>query len=71
MLFRSSRYYACNAGADLIKIMPALNEESGARRISVAAGYGMWICNNVKDFNRKDVDYSYYIDAAEKLVIKS
>ena len=66
-----SRYYACNAGADLIKIMPALNEESGARRISVAAGYGMWICNNVKDFNRKDVDYSYYIDAAEKLVIKS
>lgn len=65
------RYYACNAGAELVKIMPSLNEESDVRRISIASGYGMWVCNNVKDFNRKDIDYSYYIDAANKLVINS
>ena len=63
------RFYACKAGADLVKIMPALKDELEPRRISIGSGWGMWVCNNVKDFDRKDLDYNYYIDAAEKLVI--
>ena len=63
------RFYACKAGADLVKIMPALKDELEPRRISIGSGWGMWVCNNVKDFDRKDLDYDYYIDAAEKLVI--
>lgn len=65
------RFYACTAGADLVKIMPALKDELEPRRISIGAGWGMWVCNNVKDFKREDLDYNYYIDAAEKLVIGS
>lgn len=63
------RFYACNAGADLVKIMPPLKEESEPRRISIGSGWGMWVCNDVKDFDRNDLDYNYYIAEAEKLVI--
>lgn len=64
------RFYACNAGGELIKIMPPVGDSEEPRRISIAAGYPMWVCNDIKDFTRKDVDYKYYIDAAQKLVIQ-
>lgn len=64
------RFYACNAGGELIKIMPPVGDAEEPRRISVAAGYPMWVCNDIRDFARKDIDYSYYIDAAQKLVIQ-
>jgi DNA polymerase elongation subunit (family B) len=64
------RYYACNAGGNLVKVMPPLKEEAEPRRIGIGEGYSMWICNDINDFTWKDVDYQYYIDAAEKLVIQ-
>ena len=64
------RFYACNAGGELIKIMPPVGDSEEPRRISIAAGYPMWVCNDIKDFTRKDIDYKYYIDAAKKLVIE-
>jgi hypothetical protein len=64
------RYYACDAGAELVKVMPPVSEGAEERRIGVAAGWGMWVCNDIKDFTWKDVDYKYYIDCAEKLVIQ-
>lgn len=64
------RFYACNAGGSLVKIMPPLTEEAEPRRIGIGEGYGMWTCNDINDFTWKDVDYKYYIDAAEKLVIQ-
>lgn len=64
------RFYACTAGGALIKVMPPLKDEADPRRISVGEGYGMWTCNDINDFTWKDVDYQYYIDAAEKLVIQ-
>ncbi len=64
------RFYACDAGGELIKVMPPLKEEAEPRRISIGEGYGMWTCNDINDFTWKDVDYQYYIDAAQKLVIE-
>ena len=64
------RFYACNAGGELIKIMPPVGDSEEPRRISVAAGYPMWVCNDINDFSWKDIDYRYYIDAAKKLVIE-
>ena len=64
------RFYACNAGGTLIKVMPPLKDEAEPRRISVGEGHGMWTCNDINDFTWKDIDYQYYIDAAEKLVIQ-
>jgi hypothetical protein len=63
------RFYACRAGADLVKVMPPLKDDLEPRRLSIGAGWGMWVCNNVKDFNREDLDYNYYVDMAEKLII--
>lgn len=64
------RFYACNAGGSLVKIMPPLTDEAEPRRIGIGEGYGMWTCNDISDFTWKDVDFKYYIDAAEKLVIQ-
>jgi hypothetical protein len=64
------RYYACNAGGSIVKVMPPLKEEAEPRRIGIGEGYGMWTCNDINDFTWKDLDYQYYIDAAEKLVIQ-
>jgi hypothetical protein len=64
------RFYACNAGGSLVKIMPPLTEEAEPRRIGIGEGFGMWTCNDISDFTWKDIDYKYYIDAAEKLVIQ-
>lgn len=64
------RFYACNAGGALVKVMPPLKDEAEPRRIGVGDGYGMWTCNDVNDFVWRDIDYKYYIDAAEKLVIQ-
>jgi hypothetical protein len=64
------RFYACNAGGALVKVMPPLKEEAESRRISIGEGYNMWTCNDINDFTWKDVDYQYYIDAAAKLVIQ-
>lgn len=64
------RFYACNAGGELVKIMPPVGDSEEPRRISVAAGYPMWVCNDIKDFTWKDLEYRYYIDAAKKLVIQ-
>lgn len=38
---------------------------------SIAAGYLTTMCNNVDSFNFDTVDYSYYVNEAEKLVIKT
>lgn len=63
------RFYACNAGADLVKIMPPLKDEDEPRRISIGSGWGMWVCNDVEDFDWKDLNYDYYVAEAEKLAI--
>ena len=64
------RYYASTAGGDLVKIMPPLEVDGEERRMDVGSGWKMWVCNNIKDFDRRDVDYQFYIDAARKLVVQ-
>lgn len=63
------RYYASTAGGDLVKIMPPLVVDGEERCMDVGSGWKMWVCNNIKDFDRSDIDYQYYIDAAKKLVV--
>ena len=64
------RYYASTAGGELIKIMPPISEDKEERRINVASDQKVWVCNNIKDFDRSDLDYNYYVSAAEKLVVR-
>jgi hypothetical protein len=64
------RYYASTAGGELIKIMPPISEDKEERRINVASDQKVWVCNNIKDFDRSDLDYNYYVSAAEKLIVR-
>lgn len=40
-----------------------------AREMSIQAGYNVTICNDVRDFNFNDVNYSWYISEARKLLV--
>jgi hypothetical protein len=64
------RYYASINGGKLIKIMPALTPDGDARRIGIDTDYLLKTCNNMEDFSN-DIDYSYYVDAAKKLLINN
>jgi hypothetical protein len=63
------RYYACQTGGKLVKIMPALIEGGDDRRLSIDSNWNVKTCNHIKDF-ADDVDYDYYIAEAEKLVVQ-
>lgn len=61
------RYYVSKAGGALVKIMPPLPNKEEERRIGIETGWAVKTCNNADSFEW-DVDYSYYIEEARKLV---
>lgn len=65
------RYYASTNGGKLMKIMPPLTPDGEPRRIGVDTDYTVKTCNNIADFNKDDIDYSYYVAAAKKLLINN
>ena len=62
------RYYASTDGGKLVKIMPPLTPDQEPRRIGIGTDYLVKTCNNMKDFGN-DIDFSYYVDEAKKLLI--
>ncbi len=76
---RTIRFYFSTTGGELIKYMPPLqkekdlakqeNREPNNRRSAYPGSKGMKVnvCNHIDDFEG-DVDYGYYIDAAEKIL---
>lgn len=76
---RTIRFYFSTTGGELIKYMPPLrkekdlakqeNREPNNRRSAYPGSKGMKVtaCNHIDDFD-DDVDYGYYIDAAEKIL---
>lgn len=63
------RYYASTNGGKLVKIMPPLVEGEPERRIGIDTEYNLKTCNDMSDFGN-DIDITYYVDAAKKLVIQ-
>lgn len=63
------RYYVSPKGVDLIKIMPPLKGKDTERRFAVEKGWKVCVCNNIKDAYLP-VDYAYYINEVEKLVLR-
>ncbi len=76
---RTIRFYFSTTGGELIKYMPPLQKEKDlagqegrepvARRHAYQGAKGMKVtaCNHVDDFDG-NIDYGYYIDAAEKIL---
>ena len=62
------RYYPSVNGGKLIKIMPPLEDGGELRRMAIDKEYNVKTCNNMDDFNW-DINYDYYINEAEKLLL--
>lgn len=64
------RYFPAKTGGKLIKLMPPLpNAETDEwRRMGIDTEWGVLTCNNMKDFDWGQLNYDYYIQAAEKLL---
>ena len=73
-LQKMTRYYmAKNHGGNLQMIhqpAPASKEKRKQRVIGKHVGWKVAICDEVKDFDPSNVDFEWYIQEAEKLVIK-
>jgi hypothetical protein len=63
-----TRYYIAKGGGQLIKLMPPLKGKTDWRRISVEARWGVQPCNDIAQ-RTLEIDYEYYIQEVEKLVL--
>lgn len=67
---RICRYHACKTGGQLVKIMKPLAGKTESRYMKIDDGWNMQICNDLKDYDRLEVDYDYYIEQARKLILE-
>ncbi|KKN66521.1 hypothetical protein LCGC14_0470550 [marine sediment metagenome] len=68
-LQNTTRYYVAEGGGNLIKWMPPLADWKEWRSIGIDAGWGVQVCNDIKDAGRLPVDFEYYIREVEKRVL--
>lgn len=65
----TTRYYIAKDGKPLTKWMPPLAKKPDEwRRIGVESGWGVQVCNDIKDATLP-VDFDYYINEIEKLTL--
>jgi len=64
-----TRYYVAVDGGNLVKIMPPLKGNTEDRRFNIESGWGVQVCNDIKDAGNLPIDYEYYIQEVEKLCI--
>ena len=62
------RYYPSKIGGKLVKLMPPLVEGGDIRRLGIDTDWNVKTCNDINDFDWKDLDYNYYIIEAKKLI---
>ena len=69
-LQNTTRYYIAKGGGRLFKWMPPLAKKPGEwRKIGVESGWGVQVCNDIKDAGKLPVDFEYYVKEVEKLVL--
>ena len=64
----TSRYYIAKGGKPLFKWMPPLKGKQEWRKIGVESGWGVQVCNDIKDATLP-VEFEYYIREVEKLCL--
>jgi len=62
------RYYISVTGRDLYKMMPPLKGKANKRKIGINVGWLVSECNNMADYQPGNINYTYYINEARKLV---
>jgi len=68
-LQNTTRYYIAVGGGRLTKWMPPLKDKKEWRQIRVEAGWGVQVCNDIKDAGVLPVDYDYYVREVEKITL--
>lgn len=68
-LQRVTRYHIATDGQELFKVMPPLRGKTDARKMAVNKGWKVRICDDIRDFDPRTINYDWYIQEAEKLVI--
>jgi hypothetical protein len=69
-LQNTTRYYIAKGGGRLFKWMPPLAKKPGEwRKIGVESGWGVQVCNDIKDAGKLPVDFDYYVQEVEKLCL--
>lgn len=64
----TSRYYVAEGGDSLVKWMPPLKNGTEWRKIAVNSGWGVQVCNDIKDISLP-VDFDFYVQEVEKLCL--
>ena len=64
-----TRYYIAQGGGRLFKWMPPLKGKNEWRKIGVESGWGVQVCNDIKDAGTLPVDFDYYVREIEKLTL--
>jgi hypothetical protein len=64
-----TRYLITKDGGHLFKIMPPLKGKDTWRQIGVEAGWKVTPCNDIKDARGAQIDFDYYVQEVEKLVL--
>jgi hypothetical protein len=65
----TSRYYVAKGGKPLRKWMPPLKGKTEWRGIGVQSGWGVQVCNNIKDAVLP-VEFDFYVREIEKLTLR-
>ncbi len=65
----TTRYYVAKDGGRLFKWMPPLKGNNEWRRIGVESGWGVQVCNDIRDAGKLAVDVDYYVREVEKLCL--
>jgi hypothetical protein len=65
-----TRYYIAQGGGRLFKWMPPTKTKPDVwRKIGVESGWGVQVCNDIRDAGKLPVDFDYYIREVEKLCL--
>jgi len=69
-LQNTTRYYVAQNGGQLYKWMPPLKNKTKWRKNSIESGWGVQVCNGINEPDQLPIDYDYYIQEVEKLVLR-
>lgn len=64
-----TRYLVTKDGKPLTKVMPPLKGKEEWRRIGIESGWNVTVCNRIEDAQGARINFDYYIQECEKLVL--
>ena len=64
-----SRYYVAHGKESLWKWLPPLKNKTEWRKFAIQSGRTVQVCNNIEDSEVLPIDYDYYVNEIEKLVL--